>query len=134
MKVKASKRISNGYDAEGPIPWQVAVYKYYEPYNNWGSLGCGASVIDEYTILSAAHCFRKEGSDGKMITDADPDKYFLILGLLKKSEANAKARFEIENILIHPRFKVDDILFGYDIAILKTKKRISFTLLPKKLF
>ena len=26
MKVKASKRISNGNDAEGPIPWQVGVY------------------------------------------------------------------------------------------------------------
>ena len=122
MKVKASKRISNGNDAEGPIPWQVAVYKRIE---HWLILGCGASIIDENTILTAAHCFEKEQGPNSKIMDAAPEKYFLILGLLKNSEAYTKTRYQIEKIVIHPKYNPKEL--ENDIAILKTKKQIEFT-------
>ena len=42
-------RIVGGEAAESPIPWQVAVLSGTFQY-------CGATVLDAYTILCAAHC------------------------------------------------------------------------------
>ena len=39
-------RIVGGENASTPIPWQVHVDR-----------GCGGTILDETTILSAAHCF-----------------------------------------------------------------------------
>ena len=39
-----SKRIVGGKFAEQMIPWQVRVW------------GCGGTILDKCTILSAAHC------------------------------------------------------------------------------
>ena len=42
-------RIVGGEDAPSPIPWQVAVLS--------GSFQfCGATILDESTLLCAAHC------------------------------------------------------------------------------
>merc|ERR1719266_1273912 len=43
-------RIVGGQDAPSPIPWQVSI--------RTGSFHfCGATILDESTLLSAAHCF-----------------------------------------------------------------------------
>ena len=42
--------IVGGQIATSPIPWQVSVQRD-------GSHICGATIIDEYTLLSASHCF-----------------------------------------------------------------------------
>ena len=42
--------IVGGHKAPSPIPWQVSVQK-------GGSHFCGGTILDTYTILSAAHCF-----------------------------------------------------------------------------
>ena len=52
------QRIVGGVSAESPIPWQVAVVtKKTEGYSL-----CGGSILDDKTILSAAHCFEKHDS------------------------------------------------------------------------
>ena len=43
--MKNTDRIVGGQDAPSPIPWQV----YIE--------GCGATILDSTTLLSAAHCY-----------------------------------------------------------------------------
>ena len=43
--MKNADRIVGGQDAPSPIPWQV----YIE--------GCGATILDSTTLLSAAHCY-----------------------------------------------------------------------------
>ena len=43
--MKNADRIVGGQDAPSPIPWQV--YK---------GAGCGGTILDSTTILSAAHC------------------------------------------------------------------------------
>ena len=43
-------QIVGGKVAPSPIPWQVSVQKQ-------GSHFCGATIIDGFTLLSAAHCF-----------------------------------------------------------------------------
>ena len=46
--------IVGGQVAPSPIPWQVSVQK-------GGSHFCGGTILDTYTILSAAHCFDDYG-------------------------------------------------------------------------
>jgi len=56
-------RIVNGHFAPSPIPWQV---KVIASFNSLGqSFACGGTILDEETILSAAHCFY-HGSTGKI--------------------------------------------------------------------
>ena len=45
----SGNRIQGGDDAQAPIPWQVAV-------RVWGQKNCGGTIIDAYTIVTAAHC------------------------------------------------------------------------------
>jgi trypsin len=46
--------IVGGQIAPSPIPWQVSV-------QSGGSHFCGGTILDTYTILSAAHCFGDHG-------------------------------------------------------------------------
>ena len=46
--------IVGGQIAPSPILWQVSVQK-------GGSHFCGGTILDTYTILSAAHCFDHYG-------------------------------------------------------------------------
>ena len=46
--------IVGGQQAPSPIPWQVSV-------QIGGSHFCGGTILDTYTILSAAHCFDDYG-------------------------------------------------------------------------
>ena len=48
-----SDRIVGGQDAKSPIPWQA-----------WLG-GCGATILDAKTLLSAAHCFVPNGQSPK---------------------------------------------------------------------
>ena len=43
-------QIVGGQIAPSPIPWQVSVQKS-------GIHHCGATILDDYTLLSAAHCY-----------------------------------------------------------------------------
>lgn len=50
-------RIVGGHDAQlGAWPWQVSlqVYQYGVGFKHL----CGGSLIDEYSVLTAAHCAR----------------------------------------------------------------------------
>ena len=47
--------IVGGQLAPSPIPWQVSVQKYNSHF-------CGATILDNSTLLSAAHCFQGSNS------------------------------------------------------------------------
>ena len=47
-------KIVGGQIAPSPIPWQVSV-------QSGGSHFCGGTILDNSTILSAAHCFDDYG-------------------------------------------------------------------------
>ena len=49
------QRIVGGVPAESPIPWQVFI-------NINDMLVCGGTILDDVTILSAAHCFENHDS------------------------------------------------------------------------
>ena len=51
----SSNRIIGGQKAKKPIPWQVSV----RDCNNGNCHTCGGTILDNLTILTAAHCFKK---------------------------------------------------------------------------
>ena len=56
-----SLEVVGGQDAPSPIPWQVSV-------RSRSSHFCGATILDESTLLCAAHCFPGSSSTfGKTI-------------------------------------------------------------------
>ena len=65
-------RIVGGVSATDPIPWQVSV----RACQSGGCHFCGGTILDEQTVLSAAHCFTVGGSmAGKYIFAGAVDKY-----------------------------------------------------------
>ena len=58
MKKARNTRIINGENAISPIPWQVVILiEFNSPYEKYI---CGGTILNEETILSAAHCFEGE--------------------------------------------------------------------------
>ena len=74
-KAPAGDRIIGGSFAAGVVPWQVSLREVQsgldmnnKPFES-STHYCGGTILDEKTILSAAHCFPKgaEGTDGKQV-------------------------------------------------------------------
>ena len=56
-----SVRIIGGTTAHSPIPWQVYLWYCDSSKRCWK---CGGTILNERTVLSAAHCFGKYGKKG----------------------------------------------------------------------
>uniref|UniRef100_A0A4W4FM00 Prothrombin n=1 Tax=Electrophorus electricus TaxID=8005 RepID=A0A4W4FM00_ELEEL len=115
-----SKRIVGGVSAEvGSAPWQVMLYK-----RSPQELLCGASLISDEWILTAAHC----------ILYPPWNKNFTIDDILVRLGKHYRAKYEkgtekivaIDEIIVHPKYNWKENL-NRDIALLHMKKPISFT-------
>ncbi|XP_007113989.2 LOW QUALITY PROTEIN: serine protease 38 [Physeter macrocephalus] len=92
-------------------PWQVSVH--YAGFHI-----CGGSIIDEYWIMSAAHCF-----DRNKITEA----FDMYVGLVDLRVAgNHTQWFEVNKVIIHPTYEVYHP-GGGNIALVQLKTRIVFS-------
>lgn len=95
-------------------PWQAALFeKSRRQSKTFYSFVCGASLISEKALLTAAHCINKSA------------EYFLKLGIVKETsfdEPNEKV-LGVKSVHIHPLF--DSSLMFYDIALLKLDKPIA---------
>ncbi|KAM9493486.1 prothrombin [Clarias gariepinus] len=114
------KRIVHGENAEvGSAPWQVMLYK-----RSPQELLCGASLISDVWILTAAHC----------ILYPPWGKNFTINDILVRLGKFERAKYEqgiekivaIDEIIIHPKYNWKENL-NRDIALLHLKKPVSFT-------
>ncbi|XP_065771764.1 serine protease 38 [Muntiacus reevesi] len=105
-------KILGGVDAlERKWPWQVSVH--YTGFHI-----CGGSIVDEYWILSAAHCF-----DRSMNTEA----YDIYVGLVDLLVAgNHTQWFEVNKVIIHPTYGLYHPIGG-DVALVQLKTRIVFS-------
>ncbi|XP_034035444.1 prothrombin isoform X1 [Thalassophryne amazonica] len=113
-------RIVGGDKAEeGSAPWQVMLYKRYPQ-----ELLCGASLISDQWVLTAAHC----------ILYPPWNKNFTITDLLVRLGKHNRAQFErgiekivaIDEIIIHPRYNWK-VNLDRDIALLHLRRPTTFT-------
>ena len=56
MKNAMSNRIINGQFVPSPIPWQIRLHVTFNSIG-FATSFCGGTILDEKTILTAAHCF-----------------------------------------------------------------------------
>uniref|UniRef100_A0A8C3PFD3 matriptase n=1 Tax=Chrysemys picta bellii TaxID=8478 RepID=A0A8C3PFD3_CHRPI len=108
-------RIVGGQNSEvGEWPWQVSLH-----VKGQGHI-CGASLISNKWLVSAAHCFREEGY-------SDPKLWTAFLGLHDQSDRNNKMVQErsIKSIITNSQF--NDFTYDYDIAVLELQTPVTFT-------
>ncbi|XP_004697328.1 serine protease 38 [Echinops telfairi] len=104
-------RVRGGQDApEHRWPWQVSVH--------YGGLHvCGGSILNEYWILSAAHCFQRTNLNG----------YDVFAGLIKLNAAGQHTQwFELNKVIIHPMYKLRHPV-GSDVALVQLKSPLEFS-------
>lgn len=114
------KRIVGGDDADvGSAPWQVMLYK-----RSPQELLCGASLISNQWILTAAHC----------ILYPPWNKNFTSNDILVRLGKHYRAKFErgiekivaIDDIIVHPKYNWKENL-NRDIALLHLRRPVPFT-------
>ncbi|CAL1532166.1 unnamed protein product [Lymnaea stagnalis] len=112
------KRIVNGEAVTSrAYPYQASLQIYQ--YEEWHHI-CGASIIGDNKLLTAAHCFGEE--------DDDEDDYAVLLGTLNLDDVDKSAQFiRVRSFKRHPGFKVN-LSLGYpdDIAIVLLDSLIEF--------
>uniref|UniRef100_A0A8C6VQY2 Peptidase S1 domain-containing protein n=1 Tax=Naja naja TaxID=35670 RepID=A0A8C6VQY2_NAJNA len=130
MDISSGNRIVGGRDAPpGAWPWQVSlqVYHFGVGYQHI----CGGVVINNNSLLTAAHCIRKW---------KNPKFWRAVLGLhhLYHHQYYTRER-QVKAIIIHSHFKKET--YENDIALFKLQKPITFNdyiqpicLLPSPLF
>ncbi|CAM4655910.1 transmembrane protease serine 11C-like [Lepidochelys kempii] len=103
-----SKRIVGGVaSAElGDWPWQASLQQ-----NNIHR--CGATLISNTWLLSAAHCFRKANN---------PRVWTVTFGTLLRP---SRMKHFVKAIIVHEKYRYP--AHNYDIAVVKLSKRVDFT-------
>ena len=107
--LQAQERIVNGYDADlHEYPWQAALV------NASGGGYCGASVISNQWILTAAHCLEGEDESTVFVRVGSEDAY-----------AAGGMTYAASEVIVHPDYQ--DVSSGSDIALIKLLDTIKFT-------
>ncbi|XP_027868932.1 suppressor of tumorigenicity 14 protein homolog [Xiphophorus couchianus] len=101
-------RIVGGQNADvGAWPWQVSLH-----FKNFGHQ-CGASIISERWLLSAAHCFVSTMSSDYL----DPINWRTYSGLREQYDTEDSQRRNLKRIVPHPDY--NETTHDYDIALLE---------------
>uniref|UniRef100_A0A8C5UBI9 Prothrombin n=1 Tax=Malurus cyaneus samueli TaxID=2593467 RepID=A0A8C5UBI9_9PASS len=113
-------RIVGGDDAEvGSSPWQVMLYK-----KSPQELLCGASLISDSWILTAAHCLYYPPWDKNLTTN---DILVRIGKHVRTKYEKSKEKIALlDKIIIHPKYNWKENM-DRDIALMHLKRPISFS-------
>ncbi|XP_047515816.1 chymotrypsin-2-like [Pieris napi] len=102
-------RVVAGQDApEGLVPHQVALKR---KKNGWTF--CGAAVISDRWLLTAAHC----------VLSLKPSEFTAVVGTLSRTKGGTT--YEISKVIAHKEYNKPN-QFGNDIAVISTKETIEF--------
>ncbi|XP_062476626.1 transmembrane protease serine 11E [Pezoporus occidentalis] len=104
------ERITGGQRArEGEWPWQASIQ--YD-----GSHRCGASVISNTWLVTAAHCFK----GGR----TNPRRWTASFGILLRPPTQKKL---VRRIIVHERYNSLGLNHEYDVAVVELASAIVFT-------
>merc|ERR1712088_435214 len=105
-------KIVGGEDADAPIPWQGSLQK------NGGHF-CGGTILDEYTVLSAAHCFTNDGLYWSNVG------LKVVTGTVNSHSASAQ-KISVNRVIWNqqPRFSYQDM--NNDMVLLKLESALDF--------
>ncbi|XP_038660371.1 transmembrane protease serine 11C-like [Scyliorhinus canicula] len=102
-----SSRIVGGKNSKtGEWPWQVDL--------EIGTLVCGASIISNRWLISAAHCFQQ--------SQANPSVWKAYMGSIIVGQGTSR---NIRKIIVHPDYD-HPISFNNDIALLELSSPLTF--------
>lgn len=105
-----------------PIPYQLSLQKIIGGVANHK---CGAILIDERTVLSAAHCFPQVKRGEKH--NVGGWKLVGGMGQINGTHKPNEQTRTLQKIITHPGWKTGNLLGGYDIALLVVNEPFLFT-------
>ncbi|WP_022941609.1 trypsin-like serine protease [Psychromonas hadalis] len=113
-----SMRVVGGQESsDGSWPWIVSV--------SAGGYACGGTLIDNKTVLTAAHCLF---DDGKQIPS---HQMSVVVGEYDLESQPATPRITVTRAYIHSDYNTNDSTSGDDIALLRLSQAVnSITPLP----
>ena len=88
------------------------------------NIQCGGSLVDDYHVITAAHCFISGGTS--------PYAYQIVAGLLNKRQPNAPGvqRLAIERIIPHEAFNSQTLVNDITVIKLRTRAQINAFVYP----
>uniref|UniRef100_A0A672SR97 Suppressor of tumorigenicity 14 protein homolog n=1 Tax=Sinocyclocheilus grahami TaxID=75366 RepID=A0A672SR97_SINGR len=111
-----SSRIVGGKDSsEGEWPWQVSLHM-----NTQGHV-CGASVISNRWLVTAAHCVQ----DSEKFKYSQPDQWEVYLGLLNQGETSKSTLKRVKRIISHPQY--DHLSEDNDMALMELDSPVTLS-------
>ncbi|XP_072044677.1 transmembrane protease serine 13-like [Amphiura filiformis] len=105
------RRILGGQEAsEGSWPWQVQLRRY-DHSDGTTQFICGGTLIDDWHVLTAAHCFTANGGD-------DTRDWYVVLG---RHHRDVGGFFSgVTKITMHPAYNT--LTLQHDIALVELKQ------------
>ena len=104
--MSTSTRIVGGTKAPSPIPWQVHVHINRTDKEGKSVIqGCGGTIIDEKTIISAAHCYYPLSKTTIQFIEA---------GITKDFSENGQ-NIKVKDVIIHPSYDDSKTIGKYDL-------------------